>query len=84
MNWSNYTEPARIRAAVVAVLALCAALGVVLPFNLPGIAEALILILAVAFPVVQGETTRAAVWSPRSKDIAVGQAKAGLSDGPRI
>lgn len=80
---NNYTEPARIRAAVVAVLALCAALGVVLPFDLPAIAEALILILAVVFPVVQGETTRSAVYSPKSKDIAVGQASAGLGDGPR-
>lgn len=82
MKWSDYTEPARIRAAVVAVLAFCAALGVVLPFDLPGIAEALILVLAVVFPVAQGEATRAAVWSPRSKDIAVGQAVAGLTDGP--
>jgi hypothetical protein len=82
VKWSDYTEPARIRAAVAAVLALCAALGIVLPFDLPGVAEALILILAVAFPVVQGEVTRAAVYSPAAKDTAVGLAKAGLSEGP--
>lgn len=76
MSWSNYTEPARIRAIVVAVVALCGALGIVLPFDLPGIAEALIVVLAAVLPLIQGETTRAAVYSPRSKDIAVGQAKA--------
>lgn len=81
-SWSNYTEPARIRAAVAAILALCGALGIVLPFDLPGIAEALILIFAVVFPVAQGESTRAAVYSPRTKDVLVGQASAGLTNGP--
>jgi hypothetical protein len=39
-KWLNYTEPARVRAVAAAVLALCAALGITLPFDLPGIAEA--------------------------------------------
>jgi hypothetical protein len=60
-RWTDYTEPARIRALVGAVLMLCGALGVVLPFDLPAIAEALIVLLAVAIPVAQGESTRAAV-----------------------
>ena len=61
MKWSDYTEPARIRAVVAAVLALCGALGIVLPFDLPGIAEALIVVLSVVIPLVQGEATRAKV-----------------------
>lgn len=58
---TEYAEPARIRALVTAVIALCAALGVVLPFDLPGVAEALILVLAAVLPLAQGEATRAAV-----------------------
>lgn len=60
-KWTDYTEPARIRAAVTAVVALCGALGVVLPFDLPGIAEAAIVVLSVLLPLVQGEATRAVV-----------------------
>ena len=82
MKWTDYTEPTLIRAVVAAVLQLCAALGIVLPFDLPGIAEAAIVLLAVLVPLIQGVTTRAKVWSQRSKDEAVGLAKAGLSDGP--
>lgn len=82
MRWSSYTEPARIRAAVVAILALCAALGVVLPFDLPAIAEALILILAVVFPVAQGEATRAVVYSPATHHAELGAAEARLRNGP--
>lgn len=61
MTWSDYTEPARIRAVVTAVVQLCGALGITLGFDLPGIAEALIVVLAVALPLIQGETTRAKV-----------------------
>lgn len=61
LKLNEYCEPARIRAIVTAVLALCAALGIVLPFDLPGIAEALILIVAAVLPLAQGESTRAAV-----------------------
>lgn len=58
---SEYCEPARIRALVGAVLMLCGALGIVLPIDLPAIAEAVIVLVAVAIPVAQGESTRAAV-----------------------
>ena len=61
INRIEYLEPARIRAVVTAVIALCGALGVVLPFDLPGVAEALILVLAAVLPLAQGEATRAAV-----------------------
>lgn len=79
----EYTEPARIRALVTAILALAAALGIVLPFDLPGIADALLLVLAVVLPLIQGETTRNAVVSPQRADlIAAGRAETGLADGP--
>jgi hypothetical protein len=83
MKLWNCTEPARIRAVVAAVVALCAALGIVLPFNLPAVAEAAIAVLAVLVPLVQGESTRAAVFSPITHQEQVGRAAAGLSNGPR-
>lgn len=60
-RWTDYTEPARIRAAVLAVVQLLGALGIVLPFDLPGIAEAAIAVLAVVLPLVTGELIRAKV-----------------------
>jgi hypothetical protein len=79
----NYTEPARLRAVVAAVVALCAALGIAIPFDLPAVAEAAIALLAVLVPLVQGESTRAAVFSPITHQEQVGRAAAGLSNGPR-
>ena len=61
MNWNAALEPARIRAVVTALVQLCAALGITLGFDLPGIAEALIVVLAVVLPLIQGEATRAKV-----------------------
>jgi hypothetical protein len=85
LAWANYVEPARIRAVVAAVLALCVALGITLPFDLPGVAEAAIGLLAVVVPLIQGETTRAAVVSPQRADlIAAGRATTGLADGPQV
>lgn len=79
----EYTEPSRVRAIVTAVVALAAALGIVLPFDLPGLAEAAIGVLAVVLPLIQGESTRAAVVSPQRADlIAAGRAGTGLADGP--
>lgn len=68
-TWTDYTEPALIRGVVAAVLQLCAALGVVLPFDLPGIAEAVIVIVAAAVPLIQAVTTRAKV-TPVGKHAA--------------
>lgn len=60
LSWTAL-EPARLRGIAVALVALAAALGLVLPFDLPGIAEAIIGVLAVVLPLVQGELTRAVV-----------------------
>lgn len=59
--WTDYTEPARIRALVLAVVQLVGALGIVLPFDLPGFAEALIGVFAVVLPLITGELIRAKV-----------------------
>lgn len=61
MKWTDYTEPARIRAIVTAVVGLAAALGLTLPFDLPGAAEVLLPVLAFVLPLIQGEATRAKV-----------------------
>lgn len=83
LRWFEYAEPARVRAVVTAVVALAAALGVTLPFDLPGIAEALIVLASIVLPLLQGEATRAAVVSPQRADlIAAGRAGTGLADGP--
>lgn len=68
-RWTDYTEPARIRAAALAVVQLAAALGLVLPFDLPGLAEAAIGVLAVVLPLVTGELIRAKV-TPVGKHAA--------------
>lgn len=79
----NYTEPSRLRAIAAAVVALVASLGLTLPFDLPGIVEAAIPLLAFLVPIVQGEATRAAVVSPQRADlIAAGRASTGLANGP--
>lgn len=61
MKWSDYTEPARIRATALAVVQLCAALGVTLPFDLPGLAEAGIALGSFLLPIITGELIRAKV-----------------------
>lgn len=60
-RWTDYTEPTRIRAAVLALVQLAGALGIVLPFDLPGLAEAAIAILALILPLITGELIRAKV-----------------------
>ena len=60
-RWTDYTEPARIRAAALALVQLCAALGIVLPFDLPAVADAVIAVLAVVLPLITGELIRAKV-----------------------
>lgn len=59
--WTDYTEPARLRALAAAVVALAAALGLTLPFDLPGLVEVVVPLLAFVVPLVQGEATRAVV-----------------------
>ncbi len=60
LSWTDL-QPARLRAMAVALVALAAALGLTLSFDLPGITEAIIGVLAVALPLLQGELTRAVV-----------------------
>lgn len=72
---SLHLEPARVRAAVTAAVALCGALGIVLPFDLPNVAEALLVIASVVLPIVQGETTRAVV-------VPVGKLPSQATPGP--
>lgn len=85
LRWANYAEPARLRSITAAVVALVASLGLTLPFDLPGIIEAAIPLLAFLVPLIQGEATRAAVVSPQRADlIAAGRATTGLADGPQV
>jgi len=58
MKWTDYTEPARIRAIALAIVQLCAALGITLPFDVPAFAEALIALGAVGLPLITGELIR--------------------------
>ena len=60
LSWAAL-EPARLRGIAIALVALAASLGLVLPFDLPGITEAIIGVLAVVLPILQGELTRAVV-----------------------
>ncbi len=78
LSWTAL-EPARLRAIAVALVALAAALGLVLPFDLPGITEAIIGVLAVVLPLLQGELTRAVV-------VPVGKLPDGtpLADGTTV
>lgn len=61
MTWTDYTEPARIRAVALAVVQLVAALGITLPFDLPGLVEGVLAILAFVLPLITGELIRAKV-----------------------
>jgi hypothetical protein len=72
-KFSEYTEPTRIRAIVTAIVGLAAALGLTLPLDLPGLAEVLIPVLGFVLPLIQGEATRAVVFSPASVDAIVGK-----------
>lgn len=84
MKSLNYTEPSVLRGIVVAVVALLAALGVVSSDNVDGIAEVWLPVLSFLVPLLQSLWTRLAVWSPKSKDLAVGHARTGLSNGPAV
>lgn len=70
MLWSDYTEPARLRAAGLAIVQFCAALGIVLPFDLPGLVEAAVAILALLLPVITGELIRAKVTPSTGRHAA--------------
>ena len=60
----NRIEPARIRAFWVALVALLATVGVTVSADVDAKVTAVIGLLAVLLPLIQGETTRAVVYSP--------------------
>ena len=60
----NKIEPARLRAFWIALVAVLATLGVTVTADVDAKVTAVIGLLAVLLPLVQGETTRAAVYSP--------------------
>lgn len=64
----RYTEPALLRARVVQLLGLAAAVG----FTVPGVVDRWVgvgfAVLAIAAPYYQGRKTRADVWSPSTVD----------------
>lgn len=60
----NHFEPARLRAFWVALVALLATLGVSVSTDVDARVSAAIALLAVLLPLVQGETTRKAVFAP--------------------
>lgn len=62
----NRIEPARVRAVWTAVVMLLASAGVVIGTDVDATVTGGIGLLFALLALVQGETTRAAVWSPAS------------------
>ena len=60
----NRVEPARVRAVWTAVVMLLASAGVSVSADLDAKVTAVIGVLAVLLPLLQGESTRSAVYSP--------------------
>jgi hypothetical protein len=60
----NKIEPARLRAFWIALIALLATLGVTVSADVDAKVTAVIGLLAVLLPLIQGETTRANVYAP--------------------
>lgn len=70
-SWlSPYTEPARLRAVWTALAALLAALGLTLSTDLNVAVDAVINVVALVLPLIQGRATRAVVYSPATFDAA--------------
>lgn len=63
-------EPALVRAAWVAIVALLGSLGITLSENLPGVVESALVAASVILPAIQGFTTRAKV-TPVAKHSAI-------------
>ena len=60
----NQFEPARLRAFWIALIALLATLGITVSADVDAKVTAIIGMLAVILPWIQGETTRGAVYAP--------------------
>ena len=64
----NYIEPARVRAVWTAVVMLLASAGVAASTDVDATVTGAIGLLFALLALVQGETTRAAVYSPATVD----------------
>ena len=64
----NYLEPARVRAVWTAVVMLLASAGVAVSTDVDATVTGAIGLLFALLALVQGETTRAAVYSPATVD----------------
>ena len=64
----NYIEPARVRAVWTAVVMLLASAGVAVSTDVDATVTGAIGLLFALLALVQGETTRAAVYSPTTVD----------------
>ncbi len=64
----NYIEPARVRAVWTAVVMLLASAGVAVSTDVDATVTGAIGLLFALLALVQGETTRAAVYSPATVD----------------
>ena len=64
----NYIEPARVRAVCTAVVMLLASAGVAVSTDVDATVTGAIGLLFALLALVQGETTRAATYSPATVD----------------
>ena len=88
MEWIKRVEadePARLRAAVTAVIAAAVGFGVTVPAEVSGWAETGIVVFAALLPILQGETTRAKVtpaWKLDDLNEPEDEDEATVSDAP--
>lgn len=87
LEWLRYAEPARLRAAWVALVSLLAAVGVTVSTSVDARVGAVIAAVGVLLALIQGEWTREAVYSPETHEAAVRAALsapggAGAAPGP--
>jgi hypothetical protein len=87
--WLQYAEPARLRAVWVALVALLGTIGVTLSTEVDADVGAIIGAIAVLLPVLQGEWTRASVYSPETHEVALriaseGGYQPGDTAGPNV
>lgn len=71
LDWLRYFEPARLKAAYVAIVALLLTFGVSIPAGWDERVTAILAALAIIVPLIQGEITRTAVVSPATHDTNV-------------
>lgn len=71
LDWLRYFEPARLKAAYVAIVALLLTFGVSIPAGWDERVTAILAALSIIVPLIQGEITRTAVISPATHDTNV-------------